>query len=1254
MADATERLLLQVDASIELLRRELAAGEQPMDRLERRAASMAGNVDRSIGNMGSRFGDFARLADDAAKQAERSFTASYQQIQRIAGQSMKGPTIAGGANLGIDDLRAQQAAAAQQAQAYRLIGEAAERAAAKNRDTSEATRLFIQATAASRIEAEQAAAALAQEAGALERVQIELMQSAEAAELFVTRHQRVAEAAAEERRLAAAADEAARSQHALAAAANALRTAIDPMYVAQQRFDMELTRAETLLAAGVISQREYAAAVGQARSALQQLAAQLSGATDREEQLAIATSKAAAAEERMTNEVHQLRAALDPMFAAQQRFDNEMDRAERLLAAGAITTREYANALLLARTNLYDHARAIPTASQATARLTEEQRRAMAAMQANRFAMQGLSYQAQDTFTQLSMGANIFNVIAIQGAQAAGQLSFLQGATGSLQARAAKFAQFMLGPWGLAITAGLMVVGALTKHVDLLDNKLDNAIDKMKRDADQTALTEKAKKRFALSIEGVTAAIAEQTKALDAAARSEESAAERSNIAAKQKMAEALAVRQATAARLAEAVAMEESLKSSPLTNAYLSQNGERDQLQRRITELQAAATQADAAVTRQQQIVNETRVDLAQEAARRATDPIARINRLYDQQAQAAERAARQEARRGAVVDANLIRQLAGIERNRQAELKAEQDRQSAARAGGGAANRQFGREIDVAGARQIIASLGGRVTSATRSRAEQERLWAEKQAGRHNGPVAKPGTSSHEHGQALDVAYGPGISVASIRKAFNDAGVRLRKILNEPGQRVFHVEWGKAGRAGPSAETLQRRAVAAERKELRDENAFGKEILQARRKIMDATARTATTAEREALAQEEINAEAETERLAIGNRLKAGDLTVAEALHLSTLNETIRKERLRGIEIDRATRQIDRQYDAMAEEGASRLDVLRIQQETAATERDRRRIAREILDLEQQMRRQALERVRDSSQDPDAVLSAKRQLDRLPEVEQAEDKRFDQQAASPFEQYRDRLKAATSDTTNQLQAIAVDGFGRLEEAGSRAAAQAVTDLLGIGGVAGEVIGGVIQDLARLAIQKAVVAAIGGGVFGFADGGPTSVLPGFARGGSLARVSGFAGGGSPGGLIRGPGNARSDSILAMLSNGKGAIRVSNKEFIVNGKATEEWLPELAAINSGKLRKYANGGLVSPSMPRLREPRPNMARLSSARDSRLQVDTRVRVEGSDLLKMTMQETAVRTVGAAAEPIMAGAQTRTLRRMARTELPGGWG
>ncbi|MEJ8630588.1 hypothetical protein P0F65_13460 [Sphingomonas sp. I4] len=380
-----------------------------------------------------------------------------------------------------------------------------------------------------------------------------------------------------------------------------------------------------------------------------------------------------------------------------------------------------------------------------------------------------------------------------------------------------------------------------------------------------------------------------------------------------------------------------------------------------------------------------------------------------------------------------------------------------------------------------------------------------------------------------------------------------------------------------------MRKRELAAQRAVLVDENTFNNDYLSSRKRLIEATSRSAVTEEqREGLLRDEINAEADTARARIANRLKSGDLTTAQALQLGAVNEAVRQQRLANVDTDRARRVIDRQFDVASEEASARVDILRIQQDMAVTEGDRQRIGREILELEQQQRRKALERVAATSDDPDAVQRAKNGLKRLPELEQAEDRQFERQTAGPIDQYRQRVKAATQDVKNSLQNVAVQGFGKLEEAGSRATAQAVTDLLGLKGAAADVVGSVIADLSRLAIQKAIVASIGGGFFGFADGGRPIDAPGFADGGS------------PGGLIRGPGGGRSDSILALLSGGKGAIRVSNREFIVNAAATSEWLPELAAINSGRLRKFADGGspgLSTPSMPRLREPRPNMARL---------------------------------------------------------------
>lgn len=1230
MADVTERLLLQVDAATELLRRHLTEAEQPLDRFERRADRMADNVDRSIGRMGSKFGTFASLADDAAKRAQASFEGSFSQVQRIAAQAIKGPTVDGRVNLGVDDLRSQAAEAQNRARSFELIVAAAERTSSAIGDTTEATRLFIQASNASRIEAERQAQSLLAEAGALERVQIELMQSAEAAEHFVGRHQRVAEAAAETERLAQAEALAARTSRELASQADVLRASLDPMYVAQKRFDEELYRAETLYAAGTISLREYQSAQDLARATLQAHAAQASGATERERQHALAIADTGRQERELALAVQQVRGALDPMYAAQVRFDQELLRADELFRRNLITMREYAAAQQLARDRLSAHAQMVAGPS------AQAQNLAIAQINRNRIAMQGLGYQAQDTFTQLSMNANFFQVIAIQGAQAAGQMTLMTG-------KAQAFGNFMLGPWGLAITAGMLVLGALTKNLDLFSDKTADALEKLQEDARETEATAKAKERFKSTLEGVTAAIRDQAQALKDSADAERTSAERANIAAKQHAQEALDIRRKTAARLADAVAARQLFEAGGFGNVSPdTADAARAALDRKVAKLQVDAAAAQKAVDDAQAALNLTRVDLAAEQAQIAIDPVRAVTKLYDDRIKAVKDLQRQEAKLGRQVGAASLQRLKDLEAEKKKEVEKAQARVSAERRSG-TANRQFGREVDEAGARSIIASIGGHVTSGTRSRAEQARIYADAQAGRHVGPVARPGTSAHERGQALDVAYGPGISVASIRKAFEDAGVRLRKVLNEPTQRVYHVEWGQAPRRGPSAETMQRRQDAAKRAVLADNTAFSNDFLGARKRLLEATGRSASTEEqRDALLREEINAEADAQRTRTGNRLQSGDLTVAQALQLHAVNEATRQQRLANVDADKARRLIEQRYDSVADAESSRLDVLRIQQDSAVTERDRQRIGREILELEQQLRRQALERVAATSDDPQAVQRAKDSLARLPEVEKAENGRFEQQTAGPLDRYRQRVMEVSKDTKTALESIAVQGFGKLEDEGSRATAQAVTDLLGLKGAAADVVGSVIQDLARLAIQKAIVGAIGGSFFGFADGGSLADIPGRADGGSL------------GGLIQGPGTGRSDSILALLGGKGGAVRLSNREFIVNAAATKEWLPELAAINSGRLRKFADGGALSlsaPSMPSLREPRPNMARLRGAARDRVDVQARFRVEPSPLLMAQVEETTIRTVAASADPIAARASDATMRRMSRPRLPG---
>ncbi|MFH9248240.1 phage tail protein [Streptomyces lydicus] len=92
---------------------------------------------------------------------------------------------------------------------------------------------------------------------------------------------------------------------------------------------------------------------------------------------------------------------------------------------------------------------------------------------------------------------------------------------------------------------------------------------------------------------------------------------------------------------------------------------------------------------------------------------------------------------------------------------------------------------------------------------------------------------------------------------------------------------------------------------------------------------------------------------------------------------------------------------------------------------------------------------------------------------------------------------------------------------------------------------------------------------------GPTGYpLWGNAAGG---RVRGYADGGNvqvaPEGLVHGPGSGTSDSIMALFASGARA-RISNTEFVVNAEATRKFLPLLEAINSGKIKGLASGGVT--------------------------------------------------------------------------------
>ena len=151
---------------------------------------------------------------------------------------------------------------------------------------------------------------------------------------------------------------------------------------------------------------------------------------------------AAAARDDLAARTQRLVASISPAAAAQSRFNREIAEARLLINAGSISLDQYAAKLRLEHTIL-------DTTNAAFAR-------GATSVGAHRQAMMGASYQAQDFFTQVSMGANPLNAFAVQSAQLAGQFANIEGKAGAV-------ARFMMGPWGLAITGAIMIMSMFTK-----------------------------------------------------------------------------------------------------------------------------------------------------------------------------------------------------------------------------------------------------------------------------------------------------------------------------------------------------------------------------------------------------------------------------------------------------------------------------------------------------------------------------------------------------------------------------------------------------------------------------------------------------------------------------------------------------------------------------------------------------------------------------------------------------------------------
>ena len=380
--------------------------------------------------------------------------------------------------------------------------------------------------------------------------------------------------------------------------------------------------------------------------------------------LAASSAKATGGLGSMAAEAAALRGAIDPMYAAQQRFDQQLTVADQLLGKAAISEREYAAAIALAREQLQTHARTVAGSGAALKGHASALGENTLNVGRQRAGYQQLGAQVQDTFVQISGGTSVIRTLSLQLPQAASAVALLGSASEGSQSKFVKFAGFLSGPWGAALF-GAVSVGAL-----LIESLIQQGRESAKSEDKALSLTEALSKEKFGTKEALDA-LKDFNKEKRRGQETDSLAIDNSIRLARARLQEALATRKALQAELERQQALFVDLSRSASNDVVV------EGARRRSVAIRQQLADQGPRVAEAEQALNNLEIDRAGQAAKDAVDPLAAINRQYDRQADAAKRAARGNRELTASLEGRLI----AIERTRKAELKAEGDRQAAER---------------------------------------------------------------------------------------------------------------------------------------------------------------------------------------------------------------------------------------------------------------------------------------------------------------------------------------------------------------------------------------------------------------------------------------------------------------------------------------------------------------------------------------------------------------------------------------------
>lgn len=735
----------------------------------------------------------------------------------------------------------------------------------------------------------------------------------------------------------------------------------------------------------------------------------------------------------------------------------------------------------------------------------------------SRIAMLEMQHVVRGSVDQFAAGTPIMQIFSQHLAQLAQAGSFAGDSLGA-------FGTFLSGGWGIAITAGVTILGTLGAKLLSTGDSVEGLVEKLKDEEQKTERTNDANKAFGFTIEGVTKALRENQQVLDDLANSHETAA---TAALHQAQAEAalLGILLGQLKAGLEARKAEQEAIANPLTGAAQEAlapgaGGEaRRVAQQRIDDInkQIATANDQLNIVKQQLAVAQSLVVV--EGAVQTKEQ--QINTLYDKRVEDA----RKLAVTNGTINTTLNDQVKAIERARAADLKRYHDAEEARRK----AERDHGevtRFINPVGSGRVTGTFGEQRPGHTHAGIDIAVPVGTPVKAAAGGVIIEAGTLAG-YGNVIIIDHGGG-TITRYAHLSNIAATKGQQVTqgqvigasggargaagagNSQGPHLhFEVRQGgkpvdpRLGKYQTDAVAAAEKAVTLGQEEERRRQTFDNELYSLQGDELKARqALVASAEEIEALETQAIEIARKRYDDNLESLVTQGKLHQDEADQLRDLNDNRAKERTelikRGAQARQfAIQQADAQRALQLQLGSENAqeEYLRSQEGLAKTASERHDIEQRLIDLqfdEEKLQLQSvianadrlkieLDRIKtlrglselEQKQLDDATAQAtlaQQKLDTLPERKGNAQKGNDRQNASPLQSYLQEIPSTAAEINAALEDVAAGGLRSVVDG----LTDAIVNFRSLGDVGLAVLRGITAELVRMVLQQIIMRTIG------------------------------------------------------------------------------------------------------------------------------------------------------------------------------------